>query len=400
MAYIIFFTVAFLILTLIYGYSGWRLVGSSSLSPAIKKRIYLTMILFIVLAILPIPLRLAEVSSRLLDTVSWAGYLGLGFFSLVFNFTLLRDIFLLFSGMGIKAVEFIKKIFIGESVGRQVFDPSKRQFLLDVLNLGVSGLSGVLSAYGFFESVRIPRVVEVSVPIKDLPRELEGFSIAQITDIHIGPTIKKSFLERVVRVVNQLDADIIALTGDLMDGTVKQLRSDMVPLKGLKSRYGNYFVTGNHEYYSGVHQWLPEINRLGFKILMDEHCYVQKGKGKILLAGVTDYSAPRMVKTHISSPKKAIEGAKEAGAKILLAHQPKSIYEASEAGFDLQISGHTHGGQFFPWTYLVKIAQPYIAGLHLHKNTWIYVSRGAGYWGPPIRLGAPSEITRIKLARA
>jgi predicted MPP superfamily phosphohydrolase len=168
-------------------------------------------------------------------------------------------------------------------------------------------------------------------------------------------------------------------------------------LKQISSGSGNFFVTGNHEYYSGVIEWIEEVKRLGFTVLLNEHVVITRGQARLLLAGVTDYRGGNFLPSHRSDPQKALNGALPADAKILLAHQPKNIFDAAQAGYDLQISGHTHGGQFFPWNLLVGFVQPYVSGLHTHQNTQIYVSRGTGYWGPPVRVGAPSEITLIKL---
>jgi predicted MPP superfamily phosphohydrolase len=207
-------------------------------------------------------------------------------------------------------------------------------------------------------------------------------------------------LETIVEQANALAPDIVAFTGDLVDGSVPHLRHEVAPMAELAARYGRYFITGNHEYYSGAEPWVEEADRLGFDVLLNEHRVLQHGTGRILLAGVTDYSAGQFVKRHASNPEVAISGAPSCEVKILLAHQPRSLYAALPLGFDLQISGHTHGGQFFPWNLLAALGQPYIAGLHKHENMWIYVSRGTGYWGPPLRLGARSEMTVIKLIKA
>jgi predicted MPP superfamily phosphohydrolase len=204
----------------------------------------------------------------------------------------------------------------------------------------------------------------------------------------------------VVNGVNDLSADVVALTGDLVDGSVKRLAHDVDPLKTIRSRYGNYFVTGNHEYYSGAPDWIRKVRSLGFDVLLNENRLIAHEKGRILLAGVTDYRGGHFFKTHQSDPVKAVSGAAPAHVKILLAHQPKNIYAAAEAGFDLQISGHTHGGQFYPWNLFVGLVQPFVTGLHRYEDTQIYVSGGTGYWGPPLRLGSPSEIALIRLVPA
>jgi predicted MPP superfamily phosphohydrolase len=204
-------------------------------------------------------------------------------------------------------------------------------------------------------------------------------------------------VEDIVDVVNTLDADIVVLTGDLVDGSVAQLGYDVAPLKRINSVSGNFFVTGNHEYYSGVIEWIEEVKRLGFTVLLNEHQVIRRGQAGMVLAGVTDYRGGNFLTSHRSDPQKALDGAPRADVKILLAHQPKNIFDAAKAGYDLQISGHTHGGQFFPWNLFVGFTQPYVSGLHTHQNTQIYVSRGTGYWGPPVRVGSPSEITLIQL---
>jgi hypothetical protein len=240
----------------------------------------------------------------------------------------------------------------------------------------------------------------VAVPLAGLPEGLDGFRMVQITDIHVSPTIKRPFVEGVVRRVNALEADIVALTGDLVDGSVQRLSGDVEPLAGIRARFGRYFVTGNHEYYSGVARWVEKVESLGFTVLLNEHRLLSFPGGRILVAGVTDYRAGSRVPGHRSDPHKALSGAPPADVKILLAHQPKSAPAASDAGFDFQISGHTHGGQFFPWNLVVGLVQPFTAGLHRYGKMPIYISRGTGYWGPPLRIGAPSEITLITLRAA
>jgi uncharacterized protein len=222
----------------------------------------------------------------------------------------------------------------------------------------------------------------------------------QITDIHTGLTVKRNWIESIVAEVQKLNPDLIAFTGDLADGTVPHLAVDVAPFGKLNASAGKYFVTGNHEYFTGVLPWLAEINRLGFDVLINEHRVIRHNGSSFVLAGITDPIAGHFLLQHKSDPEASIRGAPAAAVRILLAHQPNALYQANKLGFDLVISGHTHGGQFFPWNFAAAIGQPYISGLHHYNGTWIYVSKGTGYWGPPVRIGARSEITVITLEQA
>ncbi|MGE8476313.1 MAG: metallophosphoesterase, partial [Paraburkholderia hospita] len=227
---------------------------------------------------------------------------------------------------------------------------------------------------------------------------LDGFTIVQISDIHVGPTIKRGYVDAIVDAVNRLEPDLIAVTGDVVDGSVEHLADHTRPLSRLSARHGAYLVTGNHEYYSGAHAWIAEFQRLGLHVLLNEHVVVEHDGAQAVIAGVTDFSAGHFDPAHESDPAAALEGAPgDVLIKVLLAHQPRSAEAAADAGFTLQLSGHTHGGQFFPWNFAVRLQQPFVAGLSRLDNLWVYTSRGTGYWGPPKRLGAPSEITRLRL---
>ncbi|MCP4698695.1 MAG: metallophosphoesterase [Gammaproteobacteria bacterium] len=331
-----------------------------------------------------------------LDILNWFAFLCLGFFLLLFCVLLLRDL-AWFVTAGVKKLSgLVRRGVLKRPVARPL-DLARRKFLLYSTNLGSLGASGALAGYGIFEARRCPGVVEIAIPTVGLPADLEGFRIVQFSDLHIGPTIKRDYVQGVVDRINGLSADLIVFTGDLADGPPDSLRNDAAPLAQLSAPRGCYFATGNHEYYAGVKAWMREIKRLGHTVLINEHRVISHGNGRILLAGVTDYQAGKYLQSHASSPRAALASAPANDIKILLAHQPRSVYAAAEAGFDLQLSGHTHGGQIIPWNLFVRLQQPYIAGLHRHKNTWIYVNRGSGYWGPPLRVGAPSEITVLTL---
>jgi predicted MPP superfamily phosphohydrolase len=395
-----FFNMFIALAGLLATYITWRLLSGTQ-----SRRIWsfgLWLGMFGVLMTTPcmIVLRRNGVENAWIDGIAWVGYLGFGFLSFLFASLILCDVVRM-------PVALLKKMevlpFKGpnrEPSGRSLRDPGRRLFLLNGMNCGMMAGSFVVTGYGVSQAQRIPEIKEISIPIVGLPDDLKGFRIVQITDIHVGPTLGRSFVEGVVQAVNRLKPDVIALTGDLADGTVEQLADDVAPLRDLQSSFGNFFVTGNHEYYSGVLAWVEKVKGLGFTVLLNEHRVICSGKGRLLLAGVTDYRGGQFMSGHQQDPKKALKGCPATDVKILLAHQPKSIFEAAAAGYDLQISGHTHGGQFFPWNLFVGLFQPYVSGLHTHEKTQIYVSRGTGYWGPPVRVGSPSEITLIQLISA
>ena len=322
---------------------------------------------------------------RTIDRVlAWSGLIGMGLFSSLFVLTLFRDLALIAAALIVTVVP------------GSVPMPTFALFSARAVPL----IAAVVTLLGFVNARRTAAVVRVDVPVVDLPPALDGFRIAQISDIHVGPTIRRPFVEAVVEAVNRLDADLVAVTGDLVDGSVPDLAEHVAPLAGLRSRDGTFFVTGNHEYYSGAAAWVGELRRLGITVLMNEHVVLRRGDAAIVVAGVTDFSAGHFDRAETSDPKRALAGSPPAALRLLLAHQPRSAEEAEAAGFDLQLSGHTHGGQFLPWNFLVRMQQPFTAGLKRWRRMWVYTSRGTGYWGPPKRFGAPSEITLLRLVAA
>ena len=319
------------------------------------------------------------------DAIAWAGFLSLGLFSWLFVLTLLRDVLLI-------------AITAATMVGGGIVSGSTISLLHagSALAVPVSSLLALL--LGLLNARRLAQVVDVEVQLPNLPPALQGFTIVQVSDLHVGPTIKRRYVSAVTDAVNELSPDIIALTGDLVDGSVASLSEHLQPLAELKARYGVYAVTGNHEYYSGATQWVAEFRRLGFQVLMNQHRVLAQRGATLVVAGVTDFGAKGFDAAQASDPLAALRGAPAGAAvRILLAHQPRSARAAEAAGFDLQLSGHTHGGQFWPWKYFVPMQQPFVDGLHRQGRMQVYVSRGTGYWGPPMRLGARSEITRIRL---
>jgi len=396
-----FFLIAFSILSLIYGYTGWRLITPLRLSLPWNLAAWSGLVALLVLPVLVIYLRSYGLPPWLHEILSWIAYLGLGFVTLTFSLLALRDlVWLVLIGLG-KVLSLAGLYGNPEALPLTSGDPTRRQFLLNTLNLGALGLAAAAAGYGVYAARSRIKVFRVSVPIDGLPPALNGFRIVQISDIHAGLTIKRDFVQRVVDQGKELAPDLIAFTGDMIDGEVEHLRSHVAPLAELSAPYGCFFVTGNHEYYNNDPEaWVEETRRLGFDVLLNEHRLIPCGDGRILLAGVTDYSVGEIFPDHASDPEGALAGAPSSHVRILLAHQPRSIFAAARLGCHLQLSGHTHGGQFVPWKYLVSLQQPFIAGLDKFEDTWIYVSRGAGYWGPPLRVGVPAEITLLTLKKA
>ena len=387
------------ILIVFYWYIGWSITRAFTGRTKLKISIWSLLLFFLIITPITQFLNFNNYQGVLTTTLNWIVFTAFGFFSLLFIFFLFRDIGFISTESVINTVKFLSAKFTKKN-SPEVPDPSKRKFLLNSFNLGIVGISGVMTAYGVYGSRFNHQIKRIQIPFNNLPDSLQDFKIVQITDLHIGLTITKDFIEEIVDKVNSLKADMIVFTGDFADGSVEQLEKDVEPLSKLSAPLGKYFVTGNHEYYSGLEQWLKKIQKLGFTTLINENRIINKNSGKIMLAGVTDYNGGRFSSSHASDPFKAKSGAKEQyDISILLAHQPRSIYTAAMAGFDLQLSGHTHGGQYFPWNFFVRLQQPYISGLHQYKNTKVYVSRGTGYWGPPLRVGAPSEITIIQLTK-
>ena len=397
MAFVIIFTT---VLGLLYGYVGWRIMSSAAI-PSPWNYVAWGVIVFFGLSV---PIRFVfwfrGYYSTLFDWFAWLAFVGFGFFSILFILFLTRDFIWLLILLSGKLAIFIQNFRGSEEIIAVPIDPVKRRFLLNIINAGFLSLTGAYIGWGIYTAKSGIKVKKIDIRVPNLPKEFNGYTILQVSDIHVGPTLKKKFVERIVKIARKLSPDLLAMTGDLVDGSVEALREDVAPLKELDIPHGKYFVTGNHEYYSGVGEWVTHIgDELGFRVLNNEHVVLKKGEGHIVLAGVTDLESINMDPQNASDPHKAIRGASEESYKILLAHQPKSIFKAAEAGFDLQLSGHTHGGQFYPWNLLVGLLQPFIKGLHRYQDTDIYVCTGVGYWGPPVRVGVPPQVTLLRLVK-
>jgi predicted MPP superfamily phosphohydrolase len=382
-AFFVFFAVALSIIAGVHAYVGVQVIGGLGLTGIAATAAWAAL----VLSALSIPAALLGrflLKPPLADQVAWVGLTLMGFMSFMLLGAVLRDLVL--GGLGL--------------IGALPTEPTVRAELVAVTGAALLPAGLMATGLGFYFARRTPPVVDVEVRVPGLDPRLVGLRIVQISDIHVGPTIKRDRIARMVSEIDALDADVVAITGDLVDGSVASLREHTAPIADLRARHGVFFVTGNHEYYAGAEAWIAELRRLGLTVLLNEHRVLEHGGAPFVVAGVTDYSAGRMLPEHTSDPRRAAAGAPPGVFKLLLAHQPRSAYAAAEAGFDLQLSGHTHGGQFVPWNLFVPLQQPFTHSLRTMGRLQVYTSRGTGYWGPPVRLGASSEITRLTLAAA
>ncbi|MFD4634283.1 metallophosphoesterase [Streptomyces sp. NPDC058284] len=270
--------------------------------------------------------------------------------------------------------------------------PSRRLFVSRIIGGTAAAVAAGTVGYGTYGVLRGPKVKRVTVPLAKLPRAAHGFRIAVVSDIHLGPILGRDFTRRVVDTVNATQPDLIAVVGDLVDGSVEHLAPAAAPLAGLRARHGAYFVTGNHEYFSGAEQWVDHVRELGLHPLRNARTELPGFD----LAGVDDVAGQSEGKGPDFA--KALGDRDRSRASVLLAHQPVVIHDAVEHGVDLQLSGHTHGGQLWPGNLVADLANPTLAGLERYGDTQLYVTRGAGAWGPPVRVGAPSDITVVELA--
>jgi predicted MPP superfamily phosphohydrolase len=382
-----FFYIFSLLLAILYTYTGFRLI------PALfrKKSAFVAwFLLFVFWAVLS-----AHVYFRVTDTwpdvsrpFAWLGYSWLGVMSYLFCLTLIRDGGLVFAALFSR----LKRLLIKK---RGLLSPSveRRQFLYRSSSTAITVLSLSLGATGAWCALQRPRVIRIPIHLPVHLAGLNGLTLAQFTDLHVGPTVGYAYVKQVCDIIGALCPDMIVFTGDLIDGHPDHLQGDIAPLKDLNAPLGNFFITGNHEYYSGVEPWLDQVVKLGFLPLLNEHRVIDYHQTQLTLAGVTDSHSRQIFPKHQWSPERAIRNAPENSYKLLLAHQPSDVYAAAQAGFDYQISGHTHGGQYYPFGYAVNLLHPFVKGLYKYKNTFVYVNQGTGYWGPPMRIGTFPEIT-------
>jgi hypothetical protein len=273
------------------------------------------------------------------------------------------------------------------------------QGVLRVRAAGVAGLVALATGAGVRAALRVPAVRRVEVRLERWPRTLDGFRVAQISDVHVGPLLGAEFAAALVARVNALSADLVVVTGDLVDGSVARLADEVAPFADLRGRHGVFFVTGNHDFYSGADRWASHLEGLGLRVLRNERVEIAEGGAAFDLAGVDDHRGD-WVRGSSEDLAHALAGRDPARPVVLLAHDPATFHRAARLGVDLQLSGHTHGGQIWPFHHLVRLAVPFVAGLHRRGASQLYVSRGSGFWGPPLRLFAPAEIGEIVLRAA
>ncbi|MEV0325015.1 metallophosphoesterase [Micromonospora echinospora] len=285
-----------------------------------------------------------------------------------------------------------------DAVRQPDHDPSRRLLLARGAAIFAGLTATGVTGYGIRTALGPPQLDRVQIPLAKLPRSMDGLRIATVSDIHLGPLRGRAHTERIVAAINRLDADLVAVVGDLVDGSVAELGEAAAPLRDLRSRFGSFFVTGNHEYYSGVEEWVQEVDRLGLRVLQNERLEIAARGGVLDLAGVNDPSGEGGTGLAAGPDYAAALGDRDTSRPVvLLAHQPVAALEASKFDVDLQLSGHTHGGQIVPFNLAVRLEQPVVSGLGEVDGTKVYVTNGAGFWGPPVRVGAEPQITLVEL---
>ncbi len=371
-----FLLVVTAILIVAYAYVAWRLASSGWARLALALP-------FLMVWALPLIYWFGGRESkggRLDDLAHVASYLSMAWLSFLVVLAIVRDVLLLVTTSAPFAMVHAPLLHAGVGF---VYAGS-------VIALGL----------GMLVALRGPRVRHVDIPVEWLPDDLVGFRIVQISDLHVGLTIRRRYVERVVQLANTLGPDLVALTGDIVDGAVDELARDVAPLKDLPAEC-TFFILGNHDCYSGAEQWIAHFRSMGMRVLLNTNAVIEKGGTQVLVGGVVDPAARATSLRLEPRADLAAAGSGRAAYRVLLAHNPKLAPLGVRAGFDLQLSGHTHAGQFFPWTLVVRwMHAPHVAGLSREGRMWVYVSAGTGSWGPPVRFGTQTELTLLRLVRS
>jgi uncharacterized protein len=280
----------------------------------------------------------------------------------------------------------------------EVISPSRRLFLARSLAVTAGAVAVGTAGTGAYFANSAPVVRRVPVTLAGLDPSLDGLRIVTFSDGHLSATYGGRRFERLVELVNEQRPDVVAIVGDLVDGDVSELREEAAPLADLVSDQGVFFVTGNHEYFVDTDAWLRHLPTLGVDVLRNERVAIRRGSASFDLAGIDDRTAASSgLPGHGADLDAALDGRDDETPVVLLAHQPFMVEQARAAGVDLQLSGHTHGGQLWPFDYVISLDQPSIEGLSRYGDTQLYVTSGAGYWGPPMRVGARPEVTVVEL---
>lgn len=387
MSMLLFLLVATLILLGLHFYMYMRLVKDPMLPPFLRTMG--TALLAIALMSMPTTMIIARyLSPNYSKWVTLGPYYWMAAFFLICVFLVAGDLLrLMWAGLG--RLEVLPESW--RSVDSWLW--MKR----GIAGLAVS-IAGCLVVYGSVHQGRGPQVLHHTVVLRHAQPGLSGLRIVQLSDLHVGPTLGRKWLSDVVARVNEQKPDVVLITGDLVDGLPDKLGPEIQPLKDLTATYGTYFVTGNHEYYSGAPEWITFIEAMGIRVLKNQSVTLQVGAAQLCLAGVNDFQAAGMIPGDVSDPEKAVHGCPPGIPIILMAHDPRSVTKAANAGVSLVLAGHTHGGQLWPWTWAVLLQQKHRQGFYQVGETSLYVSAGTGYWGPPLRIGTQSEISVFDVA--
>ncbi|SFP68573.1 hypothetical protein SAMN05660464_3924 [Geodermatophilus dictyosporus] len=396
--------------SLLHGYLWWRLVRSTTRPGRLRRRLtWLTLLLALLPAVAVLTRRDLSLSAQ--APLAWLGFtwLGIAFYAFL-ALLALEPVRLALRLLDRRRAPAREPVPVGgpapepppgpapERAPDAPVDPSRRLFLARSLaaTAGVAALG--TAGTGVYLANSAPVVRRVPVTLPRLDPALDGLRVVTFSDGHLSATYGGRRFERLIEIVNAQRPDVVAIVGDLVDGEVDELREEVAPLADLVSEQGVYFVTGNHEYFVDTRAWLRHLPTLGVEVLRNERVQVTRGGASFDLAGIDDRTAARSgVPGHGADLDAALDGRDDATPVVLLAHQPVQVAQAAAAGVDLQLSGHTHGGQLWPFDYAIRLDQPAVEGLSRHGDTQLYVTSGAGYWGPPMRIGARPEVTVVEL---
>lgn len=384
--FLIFLTIALLIMGSVHGYIYSRVVLAAEVPDPWGAVIGVALI--VIVLCIPLSFIVSRVLDKCLARLFVVPvYVWLGFVTLLFFLVLGVDVVRGFICIGSRVT----------GLTCPFADPANVLLLWRTVAVAGTGVVFLASVFSIFWAMGRLVVRRIEVPLPKLPPELDGFTLAQLSDLHLDLVHGREWLAGVVERTNALQPDAIVITGDLAEGSVAQFKEDVHPLRELGAPQGVFFVTGNHEYFHGLDGWLELLDDFGIRVLRNERVPVGRGGVSFDLAGVDDHEGGRLAQGHGADVQQAMAGHDPERASVLLAHQPRVIQEASRLGVGLVLSGHTHGGQIWPFSYLVYLQQPLVRGLHSHNGTRIYISSGTGFWGPPMRLLTTAEITLITL---